>query len=226
MPVGPTYPGVYIEEIPSGVQTITGVSTSTTAFIGYTARGPVDDPIHIFSFADFERACGGLALDSRVSHAVKQFFQNGGSDAYVVRTALNAAVASVTARNSASAAVLTISASTAGTWGNALQIDVDYDTANPRSLFNLRATEFLDQNGTMVPGRSEVFRNLTHNPTDSNYVVANVNANSQLITVAVPALVGPGKGTSESGTLTLAEIALLDASHNRLGLILDGGPPF
>ena len=31
MPVAPTYPGVYIEEIPSGVHTITGVSTSITA---------------------------------------------------------------------------------------------------------------------------------------------------------------------------------------------------
>ena len=39
MPVALTYPGVYVEEIPSGVHTITGVSTSVTAFIGYTQRG-------------------------------------------------------------------------------------------------------------------------------------------------------------------------------------------
>ena len=35
MPVSPTYPGVYIEEVPSGVRTIVGVSTSVTAFVGY-----------------------------------------------------------------------------------------------------------------------------------------------------------------------------------------------
>ncbi len=69
MPVAPTYPGVYIEEIPSGVQTLTGVSTSITAFIGYTARGPVNQPVHIFSFADFERAFGGLAVDSPLSYS-------------------------------------------------------------------------------------------------------------------------------------------------------------
>ena len=34
MPVAPTFPGVYIEEIPSGVRTITGVATAITAFIG------------------------------------------------------------------------------------------------------------------------------------------------------------------------------------------------
>ena len=72
MPVALTYPGVYIEEIPSGVRTLTGVSTSITAFIGYTARGTVDEPVHIFSFADFERAFGGLAVDSPLSYAVQR----------------------------------------------------------------------------------------------------------------------------------------------------------
>ena len=39
MPITPTYPGVYIEEVPSGVRTITGVATSITAFIGRALRG-------------------------------------------------------------------------------------------------------------------------------------------------------------------------------------------
>jgi phage tail sheath protein FI len=43
MPSAPTYPGVCIEELPSGVRTITGVATSITAFIGRTVRGPVDE---------------------------------------------------------------------------------------------------------------------------------------------------------------------------------------
>src|SRR6476469_6025662 len=99
MGVALTYPGVYVEEIPSGVGTLTGVSTSITAFIGYTARGSVNDPVHIFSFADFERSCGGLAVDSPLSYAVKFFFQNGGSEAYVVRVAHGAAAAKVTLKN-------------------------------------------------------------------------------------------------------------------------------
>lgn len=86
-PVVTTYPGVYIEEIPSGVHTITGVSTSITAFVGFAASGSVDTPVHIFSFADFERMFGGLAADVQMSYAVQQFFQNGGTEAYVVRVA-------------------------------------------------------------------------------------------------------------------------------------------
>ncbi|KAF5409228.1 MAG: hypothetical protein Udaeo2_05890 [Candidatus Udaeobacter sp.] len=75
MPATLTYPGVYIEEIPSGVRTIIGVATSITAFVGYTQRGLDNRATQIFSFADFERGFGGLAPDSELSFAVQQFYQ-------------------------------------------------------------------------------------------------------------------------------------------------------
>ena len=93
MPTLTTYPGVYIEEISSGVHTITGVATSITAFVGYTQRGLDNRATQIFSFADFERAFGGLAPDSELSFAVQQFYQNGGSTAYVVRVPKDGATA-------------------------------------------------------------------------------------------------------------------------------------
>lgn len=85
MPVQPTYPGVYIEEIPSGVRTITGVATSITAFLGRTARGPVNEPFTITSYGDFERTFGGLLVDYPMSYAVRDFYLNGGSEAIIVR---------------------------------------------------------------------------------------------------------------------------------------------
>jgi len=85
MPAALTYPGVYIEEIPSGVRTITGVATSITAFIGRTRRGPTNDPVLINSFGDFERAFGGLQEEYLMSYAVRDFFLNGGSQAIIVR---------------------------------------------------------------------------------------------------------------------------------------------
>ena len=63
MPVALLQPGVYIEEIPSGVRTITGVATSIALFVGWAPRGPVDRALRLTSFADYERAYGGL--DSR-----------------------------------------------------------------------------------------------------------------------------------------------------------------
>ncbi len=85
MPVALTYPGVYIEEIPSGVRTITGVATSITAFIGRALRGPTNTPVTINSYADFERIFGGLWGQSSLGFAVKDFYLNGGSQAIIVR---------------------------------------------------------------------------------------------------------------------------------------------
>src|SRR5215210_6109524 len=85
MPIAPTYPGVYVEEIPSGVRTITGVATSITAFVGRALRGPVNEPVTINSFADFERTFGGLREQYLMSYAVRDFYLNGGSQALVVR---------------------------------------------------------------------------------------------------------------------------------------------
>jgi hypothetical protein len=85
VPITPTYPGVYIEELPSGVRTITGVATSITAFIGRALRGPVNEPITLNSFADFERTFGGLWIHGPLGFAVRDFFQNGGGQAVIVR---------------------------------------------------------------------------------------------------------------------------------------------
>lgn len=87
MPVLPTYPGVYIEEIPSGVRTIVGVATSITAFIGKARRGPGNKTVTINNFGDFERQFGGLWVESRLAYAVRDFFLNGGSQAIIVRIA-------------------------------------------------------------------------------------------------------------------------------------------
>ena len=84
-----TYPGVYIQELPSPVHSIAGVATSIAAFVGYTSRGIDNRAQAIYSFSDFQRLYGGLAANSEVSYAVQQFYQNGGSQAYVVRTPMH-----------------------------------------------------------------------------------------------------------------------------------------
>jgi uncharacterized protein len=85
MPSQLTYPGVYIEEISSGVRTITGVATSITAFMGSALKGPVNKAVTINSYADFERIFGGLWVDSTLGYAVRDFYFNGGSQAIIVR---------------------------------------------------------------------------------------------------------------------------------------------
>src|SRR5688572_2567448 len=126
-----SYPGVYIEEVPSGVRSIAGVPTSVAAFVGYTARGPTNRPIQIFSFADFERQFGGLSLDSDLSYAVSHFFLNGGAVAWVVRVAAGAQSAAIDLEDESGTVVFTATANGEGLWGNNVRIEVDHDTANP-----------------------------------------------------------------------------------------------
>ncbi|HEY3258077.1 MAG TPA: phage tail sheath C-terminal domain-containing protein [Gemmatimonadaceae bacterium] len=230
MPVATTYPGVYIEEISSGVHTLTGVSTSITAFVGFTASGSVDTPVHIFSFADFDRTLGGLSADAPMSYAVNQFFQNGGTEAYVVRVAAGAAMASVILQDSIPAQRLTITANGSGTWGNNLQVDVDYDTSNPASLFNLTVREYRLQNGELVPKQTETFRNLSLNPFDPSYVLDTVNGGSQLIQVALtnplPAPL-PAGGFSTSGPISAGDLTgLTSGASDRVAFTVDGRGPF
>ena len=85
MPSALTFPGVYIEEIPSGVRTIVGVPTSITAFVGWALQGPVNVGTTINSFGDYDRIFGGLSLKSSMSFAVRDFFLNGGGQAIIVR---------------------------------------------------------------------------------------------------------------------------------------------
>jgi phage tail sheath protein FI len=67
------------------VRTITGVATSITAFVGRARWGPVNRPVVVTGFADFERRFGGLWSESTMSYAVRDFYANGGSTAVIVR---------------------------------------------------------------------------------------------------------------------------------------------
>jgi len=86
MPVEVVFPGVFVEELPAGPRPIEGVSTSTTAFIGAAERGPTE-PYLVRSWTEFERESGGLSQTSTLSFAVRQFFENGGQRAVIVRAA-------------------------------------------------------------------------------------------------------------------------------------------
>ena len=180
MPVAPTFPGVYIEEIPSGVRTITGVATAITAFIGRAVRGPIDEPVTITSFADYERTFGGLALESSMSFAVRDFYLNGGGQAVIVRVHNLATAATLhlpTAGEAAPDDVLALMASSPGTWGNALRATVDHNSKEPTdtNLFNLTVLE--------ADGATETFLNVSIVATDARYLPRVLEQSSALVRV-------------------------------------------
>src|SRR5215469_9653651 len=125
MPVQPTYPGVYVQELPSGVHTIVGVSTSIALFIGRAIQGPVDEPELCLSYSDYVRVFSADTSFSDMALQVQQFFLNGGSECYVLRIVnatsttpgAKAAFATALLQNSSAANTLLLVANSPGASG-------------------------------------------------------------------------------------------------------------
>jgi len=221
MPDQPVYPGVYIEEMPTSVRTITGVATSVTAFLGAASRGPVSKATRISSFVDFERIFGGLSTDSEMSYGVRQFFLNGGRDALIVRIVRSATLARLPLVNSKAATVLTVTALDAGTSGNEIQVSVDYLTPIPDSRLNIHFSRRSD-------GRVERYPDVSMNSADARYLPYLVNSTSQLVTITRDTSQSMLKtlpaGSSRSGTLADVQ-TLLDATHTDFQVVVNGLPP-
>lgn len=188
MPAALTYPGVYIEELSSGVHTITGVATSITAFIGSALRGPADLATRIQSYADYARTFGPLDASSTMGYAVQHYFQHGGSDAYIVRVAGDGAKSATFALPTKDgSAPLTLAATGAGDWANTLLVGVSYaDTKVPDQLFTLTFSQ-PSAPGSTILAVLEKFINLSASPTDERYVLSVLQGSNLLrVQGAVP----------------------------------------
>lgn len=181
-----SYPGVYIQEVSSGVRTITGVATSITAFFGRATKGPLNRAVRCLSYADFVRNFGGSPSGSELAVSVKQFYDNGGTDCYAVRLARNARRAAVQVKNSDGTAVLVAAAKVEGAWGNGLRLEVDYNTTNPGDTINLRVVQ--EEGGAIVT--TESFTNLSMDFTSPRFAPTFVTQSSALIDLALDSGMG------------------------------------
>lgn len=201
-----SYPGVYVEEVPSGVRPIEAAGTSTAAFFGVAQRGPIGEVRKIFNFTEFKNLYGDFLNAYFLAHAVFQFFNNGGTQCYVGRVASGAETASVTIldRGETPQDSLTVSAISPGGWGNHLMVIVDSNRAeDPDNQFNL--TVFQDNPiPDEEPVQLEIFENLNMNPASPNYVETVINSGSKYIRIAAnTANSNDEPGYSESGEITL-----------------------
>ncbi|HET8669825.1 MAG TPA: hypothetical protein VFM05_04135, partial [Candidatus Saccharimonadales bacterium] len=186
-----TYPGVYVQEISSGVRPIEAASTSTAAFVGFAEMGP-DNPKRVTNWTEFQRNFGGYLADSYLAHSVFQFFNNGGRQCYVVRvTRSDAVIADVTVQNRASSPVpgVTFSAKNKGDWGNYLFLQIEDGTLDPGNDFRISVRR--QTNPDVIPPNFaditplEVFDDLSMDANAPNYVVNVLKQNSALIDALV-----------------------------------------
>ena len=202
MPVSPTYPGVYVQEVPSGVRTIVGVGTSTTLFIGRAASGPMLKAVRINTYSDFLRTFGDDAgMVSSMARYVRLFFLNGGTDCYVIRIANGWGKSSVTLKSDVTAGidVLTLTAKNPGVLGDLLRAAVTYNTATPDATFNLEVFRWqISATGTKTKIDREEFLNLSMDPASPNYAVTSLTQKSKLVDATAVAGLTPVAGHSVS----------------------------
>jgi uncharacterized protein len=186
------HPGVYIEEVPSGVRTIQGVATSIALFIGWAPKGSTERPVRIGSFADYAREFGGLHADSPLSHAVMHFFANGGADAYVVRLVDNLSATPAKPAELIVSSNLELEATSKGEWGETFQISIT-KRADDGTRFRIDVKDAL---GDVV----ETFQDLSMTATDPRFPPNVVNGRSAVVTVrkATNAAAPPSLATDPS----------------------------
>ena len=169
----------------AALRAIPHLGTAVTAFVGRTLRGPVNRPVSLKSFAEFQQVFGGLWQPGLVSYAVEQFFDNGGREAVVVRIVNGARPA--TLRLGTGADALVLRAVQPGT-REFLRACVDYDNiaATDNAAFNLTIQRVRAQ-GTQQVEDQEIHRNVSLLPAAARFI-AVVIGGSKLVRLegAVP----------------------------------------
>jgi hypothetical protein len=176
--VTPNNLGIQVAEERGPDQSISRLPTARTAFVGRTLRGPVNRPVFIRSFAEFQHGFGGLWQPSLLGYAIEQFFDNGGREALIVRVVNGARSATLTLKAGPSA--LRLQALRPGT-REFLRASVDFDNiaAHEPGLFNLTVQRVRAQ-GTGQVEDQEIFHRLSVLPTDERYL-PHATATSALI---------------------------------------------
>jgi hypothetical protein len=177
--------GIVVAEGPGADSAIALVPTAVTAFVGRTLRGPVNRPVAVKSFAEFQQQFGGLWQPSPLSYAVEQFFECGGQRAVVVRVVNGGAPATLSLP--CGAETLTLAALSPGS-REALRASVDYDNiaATETDRFNL-VVQRVRTRGSEHVDDQEIFRRVSIVPGTTRFV-ATVLQESHLVRVrgAVP----------------------------------------
>lgn len=201
------HPGVYVEEVPSGVRPIEGVSTSTGGFIGKAEMGAMNKAVLVTGVQEFETNYGKYLNGFFLSHAVHHFFNNGGKKCYIIRVAgpgAQAAAISIKDRRGVPAKTLTVAAANEGDWGNSLDLVIKDGSADPNNEFAIQVLKDRSlQNPPLPPLLLETHDNLSMNPNAATFVEKQISANSKYIVATVdPANAANAvAGTSRSGRL-------------------------
>lgn len=131
------HPGLYFQEV-AGTPPVEGVSTATAGFVGIAPKGKVGEAVLVTNWSQFVKEFGGFINDSYLAYAIRGFFENGGSRAYVTRAVhynVDGSTGEYTKTSSVAttqlmdaqatpAPVANVNAKSDGIWGNDIKVEV------------------------------------------------------------------------------------------------------
>ncbi len=162
--------GITVTEAVGADVPIVRLPTATTGFVGRALRGPVNHPVRVHDFAEYQQVFGGLWQPSTLSYAVEQFFENGGREAVIVRVVNGGAPATISLPCGGDKLVL--EALSPGT-REILRASVDYDNIAPSEddRFNLVLQRVRTLGSEQIEDQ-EIFRRLSTVPGTTRFVTA------------------------------------------------------
>ncbi len=174
---------------------IDGSSETSAAFIGRALRGPLNTPIMINNFAGFRRRFGTYWHRSSLGPAVRQFFDHGGRQLYIVRVANSARGAMVCLP--AKGGFLVLRALEPGSTEN-VRAAVDYDGIDDQDEqhFNLTIQRVAPDTGLVVD--QEIYRRLQCDETERAFI-GDALLSSSLVRAQIPLPPGRPIATRSTG---------------------------
>lgn len=208
-------PGVYVEEVEAGTRPIEGVGTAVAAFVGFSERGPLNEPTLVSNWTQFSETFGDFQPDTYLAHAVYGYMQNGGRNCFIVRIGSGVAGATngsqptngsstVAAKQPDSAPQAVVGGLTVKAIGAAAGKKVTIEVADaggdspPADHFKIVVS---------VDGKpTETYDNVSATK-GADYIVTKVNQKSKIITVEEAkstTVIKPDKGTTDLTAPTTA----------------------
>lgn len=174
--------GITVTEIAPMDRPIDVAPETVAVFIGRALRGPLNTPVHVRHFGDFRRRFGDVWARSSLGPAVKQFFEHGGAELYVVRVANNARGAMLCLPAAGSGLVLRATEPGSTEY---IRAAVDYDgiDADDDELFNLTLQRIDPTSGVLID--QEIYRQLSY-VKDADSFVADILSSSSMVRVEQP----------------------------------------
>lgn len=228
---------IIIVEEPPSIRNIPAIPTAVTGFVGIAERGPLNVATFVTSNEEYNSIYGGFISAGNMATEVRQFFLNGGTACWIIRTvhytditspgtntAIKATV-SLVDRATSPLPTLKVDGKDPGVYGNNIKIIIENATSGDADEFDLKV-EF---SGIVV----ETFPNLSMTDADENFVesvINDVSTGSKFIAVTdldsgstppedLPALTaGTALITGDDGLVDLADIDFIGDAAGPTGL--------